>query len=91
VTRKDVEDEHRAIDDRHWYDLFEILALARTKLVEHEQQVGAKLLRALGNLACFSAADQRRGIDLFSALHEPLEYARPRRVCERFELDQLGF
>ena len=68
VLREDVEDQHRAVDDRQRHDLFEVDALARAQIVEHHQDVGVEFFgRALGDLARFAAADQRRRIDVRQA------------------------
>ena len=58
VAREDVEDEHRPVDDRQRNDLLEILALARTQIVEHQEQARAELAsRDSRNLARLAAAD----------------------------------
>ena len=42
VLREDVEDQHRAVDDRQRHDLLEVGALARAQIVEHHQHVGVE-------------------------------------------------
>ena len=78
VLREDVEDEHRAVDDRQRDDLLEVRALARPQIVEHEQHVGFELFGALGDLARLAAADQRRGIDVRELLHDLADDVRRR-------------
>ena len=80
MPREDVEDQHRAVDDRQRHDLLEILALARTQVVEHQQQLGVALLREFGDLARLAAADQRRRIDGVAALHDAIDDRARRRL-----------
>jgi hypothetical protein len=89
VLREDVEDQHRAVDDRQRHDLLEVRPLARSQVVEDEQHVGAQLLGPLGDLPRLPAADQRRRIDVRQLLHDFADDARPRRLGQRLELDQF--
>jgi hypothetical protein len=89
VTRKDIEDEHRPVDDRQRNDLFEILPLARAQVVEDEEQLRLERPRAIGDLARFSAADERCRIDGVAPLDDAIEDARAGRARKRFELEQL--
>ena len=89
VARKDVENEHRPIDDRQRHDSLEVLPLTRTQVVEHQHHSGAQFLGALGDFARFAAADERRGIDCVAALYDAIDDARAGRFGERFELEEL--
>ena len=62
VSRKNVQNQHRAIHDRQRNDLFEIPSLPRAQIVENQEQVGSLVVRPLRDLARLSAADERRGI-----------------------------
>src|SRR6185312_4933042 len=89
VTREDVENEHRPIDDRQGNDALEILALARSQIVEHQQQARVEFASAFGDFARLSAADQRRRIDRVAPLDDAIGNARAGRFGKRFELEQL--
>jgi len=91
MTREDVEDQHRAIDDRHRDDLLEIFALARAKIVEDEHELRIEFLHQIGNLTRFAAADKRRRIDLVALLHQARNDLRAGGMRERFEFYQFGF
>lgn len=90
VPCKNVEDEHRSIDDWKRDDLFEILALTRAQLVEHEHEVRAASARGVRNLARFTTSNQRGGIDGGAPLNDTVQNLRARCLRERFELEQLG-
>jgi hypothetical protein len=79
VFGEDVEDKHRTIDDRHGDDLFEILALSRSKVVEDEYEIGVQLARAIGDLVRFSAADECSRIDVRAPLDDALDDLSARR------------
>ena len=81
MARKDVENQHRAIDDRHGNHLFEVLALARAQIVEHEHELGAMLFDQLGDLARLAAADERRRIDVLALLHDARDDLRAGRFA----------
>ncbi len=89
VLRKDVEDQHRAIDDRQWHDLLEIATLARAQIVEHHQHVGAAFLRERSNFGSFAAADQHRRIDVRQLLDHLADDLDAGRTCERGKLREL--
>ena len=91
VLREDVENEHRAVDDRHRNDLLEIAALAGTQIVEDEQQIGLALSRARRDLGGLAAADQKRRIDVRTPLDDALHDLCPRGLRERLQFDQLRF
>jgi hypothetical protein len=91
VPGEDVEDQHRAVDDRQRHDLFQILSLPGAQVVEHEQQIRACVFGDIGNLSRFAAADQRCGIDALASLHDALHDIRAGRVRQRFELGQFRF
>ena len=88
---ENVEDQHRAIDDRDRQDLLEVLALTRTQIVKHEDQLGVELLRECGDLVRLAAAHQQRRIDRRTLLHDAFEHARAGRFGQRFELGEFGF
>jgi hypothetical protein len=89
VACKDVQDEHRPVDDRQRNDPLEIFSLAWTQIVEHEQHSGAQLAGAFRDFARFAASDERRRIDCVATLYDTIEHACPGRFGERFELEQL--
>jgi hypothetical protein len=91
MTREDVEDQHRAIDDRHRNDFLEILALARAQIVEHEHQLRAEIFHEIGDLAGFAAADERRRVEMIAPLDEARDDLRTGGLRERFEFYQFGF
>lgn len=91
MARKDIENEHRAIDNRQRNDLFQILALPWAHVVKHEQQGRAELARAVGYFLCLSTPDQRRRIDRITPLHDAIEDTRSCRAGERFKFQQLRF
>jgi hypothetical protein len=91
MTCEDIENEHRAIDDRQRNQLFQILALAGANVVEHEEQVRAERTRTLGYFLCLSRSDEHRGINRVAPLHDAIENARSGRFGKRFELEQLRF
>ena len=86
VARKDVQNQHRAIDDRQRNDLLEILSLPRAQIVENQKEVRAFVLRPLGDLARLSASDERRGINGVTSLHHALEDLCSGRPSERLKL-----
>ena len=91
VPGEDIEDQHRAVDDRQRNDLLEVLALARPQVVEHEQQLGVEFLGQVGDLVRLPAADQRRWIDVVAALDDAIENTSAGGFGERFEFDQFRF
>lgn len=90
VLREHVQDQHRAVDDWQRNDLLQILALARTKVVEHQDEICVHILGEVGDLARFAAADQRCGIDVRALLHHAFEEQRPRGMRQRLELGEFG-
>lgn len=91
MTSKDVENQHRAIDDRDADDLFEILALSRTQIVEHEHELCIAFAHEIGDFACLARTDERCRIDVRTLLHDAVDEVRARGFGERFEFDQLRF
>ena len=91
MPREDVQDQHRAIDDRQRDDFFQILALPRPQVVENQNQAGAQRLGLLCNLVCLSAADQRGRVHFCALLHDASGDLYAGRGRERFQFRQLGF
>ena len=89
VSREDVENQHRAVDDRQRHDPLEILALTRAQIVEHQEQTGMKFGCAVGDLVRLAASHERRRIDRIATLHETVEHFCAGSFGERFELGEL--
>ncbi len=89
VAREDVENQHRAVDDRQRNDPLEILALPWAQIVEHQEQTGMKFARALGDLVGLAASYQCRRIDRIATLHDAIEHLGAGSLRERFELGEL--
>ncbi len=89
MLRENVEDEHRAVDDRERHDLFEIRALARSKIVEHEDRVGVERFGSLRDLGGFAAPDERRWIDVRELLNDFTDDDDARGADERRKFGQL--
>jgi hypothetical protein len=79
VFGKHVENQHRAVDDRHIDRALEILALAGPQVVEYQDQLGLAFLCKLADLSRFSASDQRRRIDVRAPLDDALDDPRAGR------------
>jgi hypothetical protein len=90
VLREDVEDEHRAVDNRQRDDFFEVRPLARTQVVEHEQHVGVQRFRALGDLVRLTASDERCRIDVRQLLHDLSDDSHPGGLRQRDEFGEFG-
>ena len=86
VPCEDVQNQHRAIDDRQRNDLLEILSLPRAQIVEDQEQLRAFVFCPLRDLARLSASDERRGIDGVTSLHDALEDLGSGRSGERLKL-----
>ena len=84
-----VEDQHRSVDDGKRHRLLQILALARTQLVEHEDQRRSGRERDLGDLARLAAADERGGIDGVAALNDASDDRRAGGIRKRLHLRDL--
>lgn len=91
VARKNIEDQHRAIDDRNANDFLEILALPRTQIVEHQHEGGVAVAHELRNLVRLSGTDKRCRIDVRAFLHDAIDDRRARRFGKCFEFDQFRF
>jgi hypothetical protein len=91
VSREDVQDQHRAIDDRQGNDLLEILALTRSKVVKDEHDRCVDRGGVLGDFVRFAAPNERRGIDARTTLNDPIDHGRTGSFDQRFEFDQFGF
>ena len=63
ALREDIEDHHRAIDDRKRDRAFEIGPLTRPQIVEDENLRRAEFGRALRDLRRLPAPDERARID----------------------------
>ncbi len=70
VAREHVENQHRAIDDGHGNHFLEVLALARTQVVEHEDELGLVFFDQLGDFAGLATPDKRRRIEMFALLYD---------------------
>ena len=91
MARKDIQNQHRAIDDRHGDYLFEILSLTRAQIVEHEDEIGSVIFDQIRDLARLAAADQRCRIDVLAPLNDARDDLRAGRLRERFEFYEFGF
>lgn len=91
MTRKNVEDQHRAIDDRHRNYLFQIFALARTQVVQDEHEGGIALAHEFGDLTRLAASHERCRIDMRALLHDAIDDLRADSARQRFEFYELGF
>lgn len=91
VARKDVQNQHRAIDDRHGDHLFEVLSLTRAQIVEHEDEIRFVFFHQIGDLARLAGADQRRRVDVIAPLNDARDDLRTGCLRERFEFYEFGF
>jgi hypothetical protein len=91
MPREDIENQHRAIDDRHADDFFEILSLARAQIVEHKHETCVALPHEIRNFMRLSRTDERRRIDVRALLHDPVDEFGACSFGKRFELDQFRF
>jgi hypothetical protein len=89
ALREDVEDDHRAIDDRKGDDPLQARSLARPQVVEHEDLRRPEVLRERRDLARFAAADHGGRIDRRKPLHDAADDRGAGGLDQRLELRQL--
>ena len=70
MVGEDVEDDRRAIDDRHVERLLDVALLARQQLVVAGHEVGVAVLDRLLELLELAATEVAVGIGLLAALHQ---------------------
>jgi hypothetical protein len=87
---KHIEDQHRAIHDRHRNNLLQILALTRPQIVEHEHQLDILVANDARDFTRFPRADQGSRINAIALLHDAFYDLRACRFSKRFEFDELG-
>ena len=90
VAREHVEDQHGAVHDWNRNDLFQVLALARADVVEHQQHLRVERLGQFGDLARFARSDQRRGIHRIALLYDALDDRSARCLGQRLEFQEFG-
>jgi hypothetical protein len=92
VPGEDVEDDDVAIDDERLaaHKLLKRRPLSRAQRVEDHDAVGSPFAHERRKLICLAGADQRRRIDLRTALYDARDDLRAGRTCERGKLVELN-
>jgi hypothetical protein len=89
--RKDIEDNHRAIDDRQGHDLLEVRALPRAQIVENEKFGCVERLGERGDFVRLPASDHRGRIDAVEPLDDAANERSAGSFDQRFELRKFRF
>jgi hypothetical protein len=85
-TRKDIENDFRAIDDLQLGDLLEIARLGRRKVVIEHEKIRVFATRQIAELLCFSGADVGAAVHPGPRLQHAVQHARTAGFGERGEL-----
>ncbi len=70
MARKDVEDQHRAVDDRDGDEPFQIASLARPHRIQHEQQLRSGCGDAIRNVMRLTASNDKSWIEPSATLDD---------------------